>query len=113
MGGAEQLVDRSYAVRVPEELEVAEAEVVRRRRDERLELTDLPDGTHVVIDASNCVSIAYDVNEIIDDFKRSAPERDITSRSVADCVCSLQRDRTTGSSSPRRERNVPTVERAA
>ena len=39
MGGAEQLVDRSHAVRVPEELEVAEAEVVRRRRDERLELT--------------------------------------------------------------------------
>ena len=39
VGGAEQLVDRSHAVRVPEELEVAEAEVVRRRRDERLELT--------------------------------------------------------------------------
>ena len=29
VGGAEQLIDRSYAVRVPEELEVAEAEVVR------------------------------------------------------------------------------------
>jgi len=42
------------------------------------ELSDVPDGSTVVIDRSKCVDIDHDVIEVIDDFKTSAKDRDIT-----------------------------------
>lgn len=42
------------------------------------ELDNIADDSHVIIDATNCVAIAYDVNEIIEEFTRSAPDRRIT-----------------------------------
>jgi len=42
------------------------------------EFSQIPRGTRVVIDRSACVSIDHDVIEIIDDFRATAKERDIT-----------------------------------
>ncbi|MGE0486997.1 MAG: SulP family inorganic anion transporter [Gammaproteobacteria bacterium] len=42
------------------------------------ELANLPAGTRLVIDQSNCVYINHDVREIIDDFVKVAPTRNIT-----------------------------------
>ncbi len=41
-------------------------------------LNDLPEGTELVIDLSDSVSIDYDVLEIIDNFKKTASEKNIT-----------------------------------
>ncbi|MCP5201867.1 MAG: SulP family inorganic anion transporter [Gammaproteobacteria bacterium] len=43
----------------------------------RQELASLPDGTRLVIDQSKCVYINHDVREIIDDFIKTAPTRNI------------------------------------
>ena len=40
-------------------------------------LAEIPDGVHVVIDMSRCVSIDQDVLEIIEDFKTTAEDRDL------------------------------------
>ena len=42
------------------------------------ELKNIPDGTHLTIDASESTSIDYDILEVIDGFKQSAMERDIS-----------------------------------
>ena len=42
------------------------------------ELSEVPDGSMVIIDRSKCVDIDHDVIEVIDDFKTSAKDRDIT-----------------------------------
>ncbi len=41
-------------------------------------LNGLPQGTHLTVDLSDSVSIDYDVLEIIDNFKKTSAERDIT-----------------------------------
>lgn len=41
-------------------------------------LSQVPDETHVVIDASQTITMHPDVIEIIEDFKQAAPNRDIT-----------------------------------
>jgi len=40
-------------------------------------LNQMPNGTKVIIDASRCIEIEHDVNEIIEDFIEGAPYRDI------------------------------------
>jgi len=42
------------------------------------ELSEVPDGSRVVIDRSKCVDIDHDVVEVIDDFKTNAKDRNIT-----------------------------------
>ena len=42
------------------------------------ELSEVPDGSRVVIDRSKCVDIDHDVIEVIDDFKTNAKDRNIT-----------------------------------
>ena len=42
------------------------------------ELSEVPDGSKVIIDRSKCVDIDHDVVEVIDDFKTSAKDRNIT-----------------------------------
>ena len=42
------------------------------------ELSEVPDGSTVVIDRSNCVDIDHDVIEVIDDFQTNAKDRGIT-----------------------------------
>jgi MFS superfamily sulfate permease-like transporter len=41
------------------------------------QLSEVPDGSHVVIDMSRTVSIDHDVMEIFDDFENAAPSRDL------------------------------------
>ena len=47
------------------------------------ELSEVPDGSKVVIDRSNCIDIDHDVIEVIDDFKTNAPDRNITVEVIA------------------------------
>ena len=42
------------------------------------ELSEVPDGSSVVIDRSKCVDIDHDVIEVIDDFQTNAKDRNIT-----------------------------------
>lgn len=42
------------------------------------ELSQIPDGSALIIDQSNCVYLNHDVAEILSDFARSAPSRGIT-----------------------------------
>ncbi|MCB0538346.1 MAG: SulP family inorganic anion transporter, partial [Bacteroidetes bacterium] len=42
------------------------------------EFARVPDNSHVVIDKTNNVYLDYDVAEIIEDFKLSSKERNIT-----------------------------------
>jgi MFS superfamily sulfate permease-like transporter len=41
-------------------------------------LNNLPEGTELTVDLSDSVSIDYDVLEIIDNFKKTSKEKNIT-----------------------------------
>jgi MFS superfamily sulfate permease-like transporter len=43
----------------------------------RRKLRELPDGAHVVIDATRALFIDHDIVEIVDDFKQLAPYKNI------------------------------------
>ena len=58
-------------------LELAEDVTFMHKASIQRTLTQIPDGTKVIIDASNSINIDHDVVEIIEEFKTNAEYRDI------------------------------------
>lgn len=71
--------DNRRAIRI----ELAEQVTFLHRGAILKELDGIPSGTQVTIDASNCILIDADVQEILDDFEATAPGRDIRVEHVA------------------------------
>ena len=60
------------------QLELAEDVTFINKASIQRTLSELPNGSNVVIDASNTINMDYDVYEIIQEFKESAEHREIT-----------------------------------
>ena len=55
------------------------------------QLSEIPDGSKVLVDLSGCVSVDLDVLEILDDFEASAAHRDIEIKTLQQPVRSVPR----------------------
>lgn len=66
----------------PIHLELSEDVTFLNKAGIKRTLDELPDGVHVIIDASRTMDLDPDVKEIIDEFAEQAPSRNITLRTI-------------------------------